>query len=71
MTIRFTLHGRITKVVSVRSVDGFFSLVCVPILCLEIGRASPLFKEGSAIGYGDRVIEVSILTLNKFRLKLT
>jgi hypothetical protein len=42
----------------------------VPFLCVEIGKASPLFKEGSAIGYDDRVIEVS-LTLNKFGLKLT
>ena len=29
------------------------------ILCLEIGKASPVFREGSAIGYAGKVIEVT------------
>ena len=71
MAIRFTLHGRITTVVSVRSINWLLSPICVPFLCLDIGRASPLFKEGSVIGYGGRAIEVSVPTLNTFGLKLT
>jgi hypothetical protein len=59
MTIQSTLHGRITKIVSVRSADWLLSPVHVSFLCSEIGKASPLFKDGSAIGYNNRVIEVS------------
>ncbi len=51
------------KTVSVRSVDWLPSLVHVPFLCLEIGKACPSSKEGSTIGYDDRVIEVSKITL--------
>ena len=58
MTIQSTLHGCITKIVSVRSADWLLSLVYVSILCLEIGKASPLFKEGSAVGYYNKVIGV-------------
>jgi hypothetical protein len=45
------------------SVGMFGRLVSFPCLCSflysEIGKASPLFKEGSAVGYYNRVIEVS------------
>ena len=42
----------------VRSINSPISFL---MLCLfsEIGKASPVFKEGAAIGYGGRVIEVS------------
>ena len=43
------------------SIGMFAKLASSPclFLCLEIGKASPLFKEGSAVGYYNRVIEVS------------
>jgi hypothetical protein len=29
------------------------------VFVLEIGKASPVFKEGAVIGYGGRVVEVN------------
>jgi hypothetical protein len=68
MAIQSTLHGCITKIVSVRSADWPLSLIYISFLCLEIGKASPLFKEGSAVGYYNRVIEVSSQPTSHFPL---
>ena len=63
MAIRPTLQGRITKIVSVRLIDfwaAFKPHRCISShVCLEIGKASPVFREGAAISYGGRAIEVN------------
>jgi hypothetical protein len=60
MAIRSISRVHITKIVSVRSIDLFGGLKGLLLnLCLEIGKACTVFKEGAAIGYGGRVIEVN------------
>jgi len=71
MAIRCISHVSITKIVSVR--DFFLYLMLniihasmylfVRMFGLEIGKASPAFRDGAAISYGGRVIE-----FNKFEI---
>jgi hypothetical protein len=68
MAIRSISHVHITKIVSVRTFDSLVGLpllnpqpsdVSLSYVCLEIGKACRVFKEGAAFGYGGRVVEVS------------
>jgi len=70
MTIQSTLHGRITKILSVCSANWPLSLIYVPFPYLELGKASSSFKEGSVVGYYNKVIEASKLTPPTSGLKL-
>jgi hypothetical protein len=55
------MHGYVPSWCWAPSTIETRSEVCtlVSFLCLEIGKASPSFKEGSAVGYYNRVIGVS------------
>jgi hypothetical protein len=53
LTSIFAIDALILNVLD--PIDVIFSLWFV----LEIGKASPVFKEGAVIGYGGRVVEVN------------